>query len=203
MKTSKPISSISYNTIPFLTNKLMELEKKRIISFWMFIPHIKEDDETRNHIHFFCIPNGKINTDSLEKEFEEIDPNNALPLKCIHFRSSKFDDAYMYFLHDESYLISKNQSRKYHYTEDDLVVSDQAYFNEFKHSIDYSKMNGNRIAVIREYVQNKKPFFLMVANGIVPIQQIRQWEIAYNMIYELTWGNIESLTIRGEGETHE
>ena len=202
MITSKPVSTISYNTIPFLTSKLIELEKKRIISFWMYIHHLKEDDEEKDHIHVFMIPNGKQNVDSIKNEFDEIDQSNALPLKCIFFKNSKFDDAYFYFLHDEKYLASKNQSRKYHYSEDDLIVSDRAIFLELKHEIDYSKLNINRISVIQEYVKGKKPFYLMVAKGVVPIQQIKQWEMAYKLIWQCTWGDLESLTIRGEGEKH-
>lgn len=37
MRTSKPISTISYNTIDFLERRLKELTDKHIISNYMFI----------------------------------------------------------------------------------------------------------------------------------------------------------------------
>ena len=205
MKTSKPISTISFNSIPFLTRKLNHLVEKRKIVFWCFITHDQEEDEKKAHTHLWIVPNGKINTDQLRDEFDELDLNNKLPLRCLNFKSSaKFQDFYLYNLHDEKYLISKGQSRKLHYRKDDFVASDYTEFSEYIHTIDYSKLNGSRVEIIYEYVENKIPFSELVKKGIVPLQQIKQWEFAYNILYMQMWGEQKSWTVRGEkGKTHE
>lgn len=48
MKTSKPISTISYNSKPYLVKKLNDLKKAGILEFWSFIEHEPESDEIRD-----------------------------------------------------------------------------------------------------------------------------------------------------------
>ena len=50
MKTTKPISTISYNTPEFLENKLNELLANGLISFFAYILHEPEEDETKRHL---------------------------------------------------------------------------------------------------------------------------------------------------------
>ena len=87
MQTSKTISNISYNTIPFLRCKLDHLKDHGIIEFWAFIKHFPEFDKDnlankKDHIHLLIRPNKRLNTMMLGKEFYEPDPKNDLPLKC-------------------------------------------------------------------------------------------------------------------------
>ena len=44
MKTSKPISTISFNTESFLRGKLRELEAAGILEFWAYIKHDPEPE---------------------------------------------------------------------------------------------------------------------------------------------------------------
>ena len=122
MRTQRSFSTISYNTDTFLNQKLGELEKRRAISFWCWIDHYPEDDELKRHKHVFIIPNGQIDTDTVRKELEEIDLKDPLgkPLGCMLMRPSKFDDWYLYGIHDTAYLASKGQTRKHHYQESDI-----------------------------------------------------------------------------------
>ena len=60
MNTSRPISTISYNSKIFLDFKLKELVEKHLVSDFMYIIHTAEDDELKDHIHLFLKPNKKI-----------------------------------------------------------------------------------------------------------------------------------------------
>lgn len=127
MRTTKPISTISFNTPDYLAQKLDELVRAKRLSFWSFISHLPEDDEAgnRDHIHLYLEPSKMLQTDDLKEEFKEFDPMKPdKPRGCISFRSSKFSDWYLYALHNKAYLASKGQTRKYHYKHDDIRSSD-------------------------------------------------------------------------------
>ena len=96
MRTTKPFSTISYNTEHFLIDKLNELVRKRVIKFWAFIEHIPEEDEKKKHKHLYMIPNGQLDTDQLDEFFREIDIEDVTrpPLGIKMFVSSKWDDWY-------------------------------------------------------------------------------------------------------------
>lgn len=183
MRTSKPCSTISYNTDDFLTRKLKELQHKGYIDFWAYIKHHPEDDETKEHKHLLVYPNRLIDTDQLKEELQELDPADTLnPLGVMPFRSSKFADWYLYVIHDAGYLASKGQTRKYHYTDDDLVCSDTDYFVELKHQIDWSKINilGQIIQAVEEGMTFHD--FLKVTN--IPIQQFFNAQRAFDYFYQ-------------------
>lgn len=202
MRTTKPVSTITWNTERFLVNKLMELQKKRIISFWAFIRHFAEEDEKKDHIHLFMIPAIRIDTLELEREFDEVDPNNSLPIKCLTIKSSRFSDWYLYDKHDEDYLVSIGQSRKYHYSDSDFAVSSAEEFNEMIHTIDLSKFNGNRVRLIREYVEAGKSFAELILSGRVPMQQMSGWQKAYETLWSYIWDQ-EYLDRGDKGQSHE
>lgn len=95
MATSKPISTISYNTLDFLVPRLESLVAGEILQAWFFIPHNAEthkDDEVKGkaHIHLLLMPNKRVDLVKLAKMFVEVDPAKPdKPLKCIScFRSS-------------------------------------------------------------------------------------------------------------------
>ena len=190
MRTSKPFSTISYNTEDYLTAKLDELVITRKIEFYAFIEHLPEDDETKKHKHLLIIPNGTINTDQVQDYLTELDPTkpDGKPLGCIMFRSSKFGDWYLYALHDVGYLAQRGQSRKYHYTQADFKVSDSDYLRELTHTIDYSPYN--RFAQIRQAAEDGIAFQHLVWQGLIPIQQYIAYERAYEcMLRNNTYRN--------------
>jgi hypothetical protein len=194
LKTSKPFSTITYNTNGFLTVKLDDLVRRRKIAFWAFIEHLPEEDEKKAHKHLYIVPNGQINTDEVGDYLLEHDPEHPdKPLKCMPFNSSKFADWYLYVLHDTAYLASKGQSRKYHYTRDEIVCSDTDFLNEEIHRIDLSKFS--KMNALRDAVENGIPFEKLVLNGQIPIHQI----FAYQRTYEIL--NYHS-TFRNDRQAH-
>jgi hypothetical protein len=125
LRTTKPISTVSYNTEEFLTGVLNDLIKAHKVAFWAFIRHTAEDDETKDHIHLYIEPNVKVDTMDLADLFREIDPKNpSKPFKCVDWRPSKWDDWYLYGIHDAAYLRMKFEERKYHYGLEDVRSSD-------------------------------------------------------------------------------
>lgn len=182
MKTSKAFSTISYNSEGFLVAKLQTLVDTRKIDFFAFVEHFPEEDEAKRHKHLYIVPNGKIDTDQVRTELLEVDISNPLakPLGCMPCKSSKFADWYLYTLHDRIYLASKGQSRKFHYTKSDFIVSDGDYFNEEIHTIDHTKYN--RLNELKRAVDGGYSFAEVLASGIVPVQQTYAYEKAYNIL---------------------
>lgn len=181
MNTSKPISTISYNSVDFLVSILDDLTKARKISFYAFIKHRGEDDEAgkKDHIHLYVEPSSRINTDELKDHFKEITADSEKPLGCLLFRSSKFDDWFLYSLHFSTYLKSKNLTKKYNYTYDQIITSspdDLVYLSE---NIDYSALSP--YANIKEAVDKDETFIDFIQKNAVPIQQVscfyKVWEL--------------------------
>ena len=71
-KTSSPISSISYNTKPFLINKLNSLIYSGYISYWEFIVHLPDKDDKKKHIHLYCVPNKSLDLVYFKNLFDEM-----------------------------------------------------------------------------------------------------------------------------------
>lgn len=186
MKTSKPFATISYNSIPFLRSKLDDFVAGRIIDFYAFIDHYPEEDETKAHRHLFVIPNGRLDTDSFFDQFLEVDPDTPdLPFRCIKARPSKFQDWYLYCLHDSSYLALKGQARKFHYLTDDFYVSDGDYFLELIHEIDHAKLF--RFDGLREAVEKGISFEDLLFDGFIPVQMVTQYRMAYEMMMKVSF----------------
>ncbi len=198
MKTSKPFATISYNTAPFLQRKLDDLIYTRKIEFYTFVHHFKEEDELKEHKHLYIVPNGQIDTDSVVNYLLEPDTENPLnkPLGCIRCKPSKFADWYLYGIHDIDYLASKGQARKYHYAIEDLITSDKDYLLEEVHTIDYSSLN--RSKALKQAVEDGIDFSDLVAQGLIPIQQVYAYQQTYNILVQNRFNKLE----RNNRETH-
>lgn len=195
MRTMKSYSTISYNSVEFLKIKLNDLINRNKIAFYAFIYHFAEDDEEKDHIHLYIEPNGTNDTDQVREYLEEIDLTrlDKKPLGCRPCKSSKWQDWYLYAIHDKEYLASKGQSRKYHYTKEDMIVSDKLYFTELLHSMDLTKLRPMK--VLKEAVDNGQSFVSLVKNGTIPVQLINQ----YMRVWDLITGNE---TYRDNRESH-
>lgn len=181
MKTSKPFSTISYNTSEFLRIKLDGLVNRRKIAFYGFIEHLPEEDEKKAHKHLYIVPNGQLNTDEILDFLLELDPKNPdKPLGCIPCHSSKFADWYLYSVHDKDYLASKGQSRKYSYSKEELIVSDSDFLNEEIHRMDLSKLS--KVKALRNAAESGIPFEQMLITGQIPVQQVYAYKQTYDMI---------------------
>lgn len=184
MRTSKPFSMISYNTDGYLKITLNELIKGGLIEFWAYIHHLPEEDESKAHKHLFIIPQKLLDTQQIQKALQEIDPNNpiAKPLGAIFPRSSKFDDWYLYGLHDKKYLALKGQKRQYTYNDNAFVTSCQDTFQELKNLIDYSAIN--RFADIIEKAEKGESLPDIIKTTNIPLQLIGQVRQLYYIITE-------------------
>lgn len=181
MNTSKPISTISYNSADFLQARLTEYKKAGIFSFWAAIPHLGEDDEAgkKEHFHVYAEPAKRFQTDSLD--FIEPDPLEPdKPLRCICWRSSQFPDWYMYTLHDKAYLAQKGLVKKYHYTHEQYLTSDSDDLLFLARSID--RLSLSPWYAMLDALENGYTWAEYVRRGTIPIQLVRQYQIAWNTL---------------------
>jgi len=180
VRTTKPISTISYNTAPYLEQKLNELQKAKKISLWHFIQHQGEDDEAgkKDHIHLYIEPSKLIQTDDLKEFFSEYDPtHSSKPLTCLTFRSSKFQDWYLYGEHNKAYLASKNQTRRYAYRYEHFKTSDADELNRQYKEIDLTALTP--FMAILDAQANGLTFFEYIKHSGVPLPQLRNAEYAW------------------------
>lgn len=196
MRTTKPISTISFNTPEYLKQKLTELQKSGRISFWAYISHKPEDDEggKKEHCHVYIEPSKMLQTDDIKSELKEYDPTNPTkPLGCISFNSSKFDPWYLYALHDKRYLASKGQARRYHYRHDDIVSSDDDDLTFKARSIDMVALSP--YSDMEDAQKQGITFTEYFARGTIPLPQLSLWEKAWQFL-------LANRTERGLSEGH-
>ena len=106
MATQKPISTISYNTEPFLKEKLETWLQAHIIQSYQYICH-KGEDGDKDHIHLRIEPNKKLDPMDLIEQLREYQLGKEKPLGCRPFRPSKEEDWILYAVHDSDYLKQK------------------------------------------------------------------------------------------------
>lgn len=196
MRTTKPISTISFNSPDYLELKLNELVTAGRISFWAFISHKPEDDEggKKVHAHVYVEPSKMLQTDDLKAHLSEYDPKEPTkPRGCLPWKSSKFDPWYLYGLHDKRYLASKGQARRYHYTHDDIRSSDPDNLLFLARSIDLTSLSP--YADMEDAQKRGISWAEYFARGTVPLPQVKLFEAAW---YTL----LEARTERANREPH-
>ena len=184
MRTSKELSTISYNTETFLKNKLDELITSKVLYFYAYIRHKPEDDEAGNKVHFhvYMKPYQILQTAELETEFIEYDPKKPkTPRRCIEIRLSKFNDIYLYGLHDKYYLASKNQSRKYEYKHKNWITSDDLSFQVWAKSIDMLEFSPYK--AMDKAIKDGLTWREWVRRGCVPINQFEHYKNAWECLH--------------------
>lgn len=183
MRTTKPISTISFNTPAYLNLKLTELTKAGKISFWAYILHYPEDDEggKKQHLHVYIEPSKLVQTDDIREYLKEYDPDHPeTPKGSISFQTSNFGNWYMYSLHDSRYLSSKGQSRRYHYKHSDMVTSDKDDLNYKAKMIDLLSLSP--YAAMQEAIENGVTMSEYFARGTIPMQQVAQFQRAWQLL---------------------
>lgn len=183
MRTTKPISTISFNNESYLKLQLDTLKKSKKISFWAYIKHKPEDDEAgkKEHIHLYIEPSLLIQTEDLKEFFKEYNPNDiSKPFGCISIVSSKFDHWYMYSIHNKGYLASKGQSRRYHYIHDDIVSSDYDELLCKSRMIDMLSLSV--YSDMQDAIYNGITFDEYFRRGTIPIQQIKNYMTAWSLL---------------------
>ena len=177
MQTSKPISTISYNSLPFLRATLDHLLVSNFIDYWMFIPHSGENDGfgeiEKDHIHLYLIPNKRVNTADLDKFFIEPVIDNK-PLRCILWNVSNPDDWILYCLHDPSYLASKLETRENLYTYGNIETSSEETLRRmYRHA--YQSSGYARTKNLFEYARSGGTITDLLKVGAVPINMVNNY----------------------------
>ena len=183
MRTTKPISTISFNTPDYLELKLEELRKAGRISFWAFIAHKPEDDEAgrKEHNHVYIEPSKMIQTDDIREALKEYDPQSpSKPRACLSINGSKFDPWYMYALHGKRYLASKGQSRRYHYAHEEIRTSDEDDLLCKSRTIDLLSLSP--YADMENAIDNGITWTQYFARGTIPLQQVALFERAWHLL---------------------
>lgn len=187
MRTSKAISSVSYNSPEFLKSKLDGLVNNHIIEFWAFICHKGEPTESedllKDHIHLYMMPNHKIDTMDLKDYFKEDDPKNPkLPLDIKAIKNSKFDEWYLYVLHDEDYLLSKGLVRFYRYSPDMFIASDYNTL-EIKSKEEVKTREKSLYNEMEKYQKDGWTFHKYAKATNVHAMQYRAYKEIWNCVY--------------------
>jgi len=184
VKTSREISTISYNTDGFLQFQLNRLISEGIISDWAYIEHIPEGDELKAHKHLILIPSCRVDTLTLSERFREPDDlhPNGLPLGIIDIHVSKFDDWYLYGIHDDAYLASKGLVKKYHYSRSDFKVSNQDWFVQRISRVKFGSYK--RQQMIIDALDCGRTVNELLRSGLIPINQYGYWAKFYSDILE-------------------
>ena len=122
-----------------------------------------------------------LQTEDFKDFFKEPDKEHPdKPLTCISWQNSKFDDWYEYGIHDERYLASKGQARQFHYERKDVVSSDEDDLDHHISKIDMIKLTPYQ--VLADAYKSGKTFAQVVSSGVVPIQQIRAYQTAWEVL---------------------
>ena len=103
--TSKPISTISYNTEGFLLGVLGRLTSSCTVSDWHYIKHIGEDGD-KDHIHLWMQPNKSVDLMCIRDMFVE-PVVGGRPLGVMPLQHSELYHWWLYGLHDRAYLRTK------------------------------------------------------------------------------------------------
>lgn len=196
MRTGKPISTISFNSSNYLQLVLNNLVEQKIISFYMFITHKPEDDEggKKEHHHVYLEPSKMLQTDDLKEQFIEYDPLNPdKPKKTLLFKSSKFADAYLYFLHDKRYLALKGQSRRFHYSHDDFCTSFEEELLCQSRTIDMISLSP--YADMEDAQRHGITFQEYFRRGTIPLPQLLLYQRAWDLL-------LQEYTYRNGKENH-
>lgn len=176
MRTSKPVSTISYNSKEFLTGKLEELIRNHKISDYMAIFHYAEKDETKDHWHLLIKPNTLIDTMDIQDFFKEFDPEYPTkPKKCIDFRiTHDIDDWILYSQHYAPYLASKAESREFHYAKSDFIYHDEDNFNDlYLHAFKGSAW-AKQYQILEQLNSKQLSPIDLIKNGTVPLNMASQ-----------------------------
>lgn len=180
MRTKLPIATISYLDEDYLGFRLNDALSSHLIDFWAYIKHKGDSDMKKDHIHVYAEPSKTIDTGSFNDRFVQIVPGEDLPRKCLQWRNSKFDDWYLYSIHDPDYLEMKGQKRNYRYSVDDVWASDIDELEYRISSIDYGK-----VASLNEIISaavDQMSLAQALRSGIIPAGKVNVYSNLFRAI---------------------
>lgn len=180
MKTRRAIATISFNTPDYLRAVLERLADTGVIEYAHWVPHLPESDEKKAHMHLFLQPSHAVDTAALRREFEEPDSGEIVPRGTLPFTPSKFQDWYLYGIHDPSYLESKGLSRQHIYTADDVQSTCTDLLNEQASTIDQLKFK--TAFHLRRMAAQFASWDDVLLSNVVPIPQYAYWHSYYQAL---------------------
>lgn len=179
MNTSKPISTITYNTEEFLRKKIEYWKKCGIIEFAMWIKHEPDVDGAKPHFHVYMAPAKKVQTMDLEKASHEYDPENPeKPLKMRPFKSSKVTDWILYGIHDPVYLAEKGLSRNVSYSFEDVQSTDEDYLQDIITEAVESRLQSIEVRLYAS-IQKGMTWQDIVCSGLIPLRYMSNAHLFY------------------------
>ena len=182
MRTSKPISTISYNTPEFLQGKIEYWKKIGLIEFGMWIQHEPDEDNKKVHFHVYLQPAKLIQTMDLENDSHELDPEHPdKPLKMIGFRISKESDWVLYGIHDKDYLSSKGLTRNKYYDLDDIKATDYDTLADIITQV-RDGLKGRLETRIIDAISLGMSWTELVLSGLVPLRYLHSAKLMYETI---------------------
>lgn len=182
MQTTRIISNISYNTMPYFKETIDALLDRGVIDWAYWIQHKADEDDEKEHIHFVLKPSRRIDTTALRNEFNELDEDNEKPLTCTMrwFATNSMDDWLLYAIHHQGYLSAKGQYRRYAYEWKDINTTDRDALRNDIANIDLRKYL--ILQWLEDAARKDVPFFQLVQDGFVPISQRTQYEYQYKAL---------------------
>lgn len=153
----------------------------------MFIEHKAEDDEAGNkpHCHVWILPAKPVDMSSFRNHFKEMDPGNDKPLGVLPFRRTvKFKDWLLYALHDELYLMSKLQSRRFHYSRKDIQCSDEDYLRLMCYEASFTDEKDALATKLRQAFSMGLGWPDILANGLLKAHEIYGGKEIFQAIVE-------------------
>lgn len=125
MKTSKPLSAVSYNSDTFLHHVCGALLKSGVLTNYAYIRH-KGEDGDKDHIHLLLFPAKAVDTCKLPANFLEVVAGEAKPRGIVGLKQCRsVVDWVRYGVHDSVYLAIKGERRQYQYAYTDFVVGSE------------------------------------------------------------------------------
>ena len=182
MNTSKSIAGISYNSPGFLQGKMEQWKNAGLIEFGAFIYHQAEEGEKKDHFHIYLLPAKRLQTVDLENdsfEFDRLHPDK--PLKIVGLTPSKEADWILYTLHDEVYLQEKGLQRKFHYSLEDYVTTDQDLFDIMVSRISDERKGKIEYRII-QMINNGMNWEQMLHSGLIPMRYVYSAKIMYDTL---------------------
>lgn len=158
LATSKPFSTISYNTIEWFRDKCDSLVSSGILFSYAYIKHTDESPSKSSkphnyHIHAYFVPNKRIDLVHFLNEFKQIHPSCVDPLCCLPFRLNNGDNAddwTLYVLHNDNYLRvhhSHDDGESIPYQVGDIVHSPYFELDRAYHT-GLSKLQGTQCGIM-------------------------------------------------------
>lgn len=175
MKTKLKVSNISYNTIPFLDEKLKELVDAKKIDFYMYIFHKAEENELSDHIHIIFYPTKSIDTSELDVLFTQPVDYNDLPLGMTKIWKPVYKNHdlewVLYALHDKVYCKAASKGeKKYTYTPNDIISNDERTKQDLIFQAYHETEFYHDLAITQMVIDNNLSGTDLLTNGYVSIK---------------------------------